>query len=126
MLNHGGIYLSILGKRYRFLIILCLLFKVTSLRSKHSHFNTKNLKGIMFLISDERKFIFFHIPRTGGTSIEKTIRPYSNLVYRYDFLYHLMSRYLGERAQLLFFQSHVKAHEVQQKIPPKIYVYNTY
>lgn len=75
----------------------------------------------MFLISDKHKFIFFHIPRTGGTSVEHVLRPYSNFLYRHDIIYNFFASYIHEQPKLSFFQSHTKAINVQEKISQKRY-----
>lgn len=69
----------------------------------------------MFLISKKKKFIFIHIPRTAGTSIEETFLEDSNLIYRNKFLHFLFDNYIHESAFFSFFSSHTTALNVSEK-----------
>lgn len=43
-----------------------------------------NNKGLFYMISQARSFIYLHVPKTGGNSIQKLIQPFSDdkFVYR--------------------------------------------
>lgn len=75
----------------------------------------------MFLISHKHKFIFIHVPRTGGTSIAHSLRPYANFLYKYDVIYNAFAKYIHERPNLHFFQAHAKALNVKSKIKDDTY-----
>src|SRR5215207_5524470 len=63
------------------------------------------------LISHSKRFIFFHLPKNAGSSVEKALRQYSN--YPVERIYNYMVDYLGQRAALNLFSRHITPYELQ-------------
>lgn len=75
----------------------------------------------MFLISHKYKFIFFHVPHTGGTSISNALSKYANWPYKSRFVFEKLAKYIHEQPRIYLFQEHVKAVDVRDKIPDNIW-----
>ncbi len=70
----------------------------------------------MIIVSDRKKFIFIHIPRTAGRSVSEALRMHGNFFYKREKRYRLMSKYIHERPRLKFFQDHTKALNIKKKL----------
>lgn len=75
----------------------------------------------MLLISDKHKFIFFHVPRTGGTSIEQILQPQSNFIYRNKVMYDFVSKNFGNKPFLKFYHSHTNAQVVKSAMKEQVF-----
>jgi len=67
------------------------------------------------LISYRKKFIFFHLPKAAGSSIEGALRKYSHIPSTR--LYNYMIDYLGERPALNLFERHIRPERLKSFKP---------
>lgn len=70
------------------------------------------------LISDEKKFIFIHIPKTAGSSIRSTLQPYSIPKQTSKLLKHFN---LPSNYQKFSFRLHASLQDAENKIPNDIF-----
>lgn len=64
------------------------------------------------LISHSKKFIFFHIPKNAGSSIEKMLRMDSN--YPIERVYNYFIDYIGTQPKINLFSMHITPLELQR------------
>ncbi len=63
------------------------------------------------IISPRKKFIFFHVPKAAGSSIERALRKYAN--FPYARIYNYLIDYLGPRPALNLYPMHVSPAEMR-------------
>lgn len=63
------------------------------------------------LLFHRKKFIFYHIPKNAGSSVEAMLRPWSN--YPRAHLYNYLIDYLGRRPSLELFDMHISPLELR-------------
>jgi hypothetical protein len=77
------------------------------------------------LISHTHRFIFVHIPKTGGMSVKQTLQPYAHRAERYHWNRLLDGlgirvNYIGP-ATMRRFRKHATARQIRRHLPAEIY-----
>jgi hypothetical protein len=67
------------------------------------------------IISNRKKFILFHVPKAGGTSLNNALRKYGNIPY--NRLYNYLLDYVGTNTFLGVFPRHISPAELREMIP---------
>lgn len=73
------------------------------------------------LISDNKKFIFIHIPKTAGSSIRSALKPYANPKSKSNVLRLLKNFNLPRDYRKFHFKLHSKLQDAQNKMPSEVF-----
>jgi hypothetical protein len=73
------------------------------------------------ILSNSHRFIFIHIPKTGGTAIAKALAPFDRSVERKGLRRLLSHLPVPEDADAVAFRIHVSARWVKAKIPAETF-----
>lgn len=66
------------------------------------------------IISSRKKFIFFHLSKVAGSSINNALRKYADIPF--DRLYNYMFDYLGEQRLLGLYERHIRPWDLKKKL----------